>query len=173
MCAVGAQVCDQWREAAIKAGIPTNEIGVYTGKYGVLPNATHPLASSATRYTLTTIHRLQADAKRGTAFLLANCSTTSLTLAGVCSLCAVAFDSWEQTDHEPGFKYSPSPLALQMTLAFEKIVIFQVVQVIVFEGGKRRTCIGCTASLYHPLGIHHHTVQPVPALSRLDKVMCC
>ena len=33
----------------------------------------------------------------------------------MCSLCAVAFDSWEQTDHEPGFKYSPSPLALQLT----------------------------------------------------------
>lgn len=82
MCAVGAQVCDQWREAAIKAGIPTNEIGIYTGKYGVLPNTTHPLASSATRYTLTTIHRLQADAKRGTALLLANCSTTLSDTSG-------------------------------------------------------------------------------------------
>jgi hypothetical protein len=60
------QVSDQWRAAAIKAGIPANDIGIYTGKDGVLPNATRS-AGTAKRYTLTTIHRLQADAKRGTA----------------------------------------------------------------------------------------------------------
>jgi hypothetical protein len=60
-------VCDQWKAAAIKAGIPANHIAVYTGnpKAGVLPDANRRFASMASRFTLTTIHRLQADAIQG------------------------------------------------------------------------------------------------------------